>query len=667
MIKENQVDKNRVSLDEYQAWERSKQVKSNQEAANINVIEANNISIVDYARKNGLSIISETQQEAVIEDPATGEQIVVNKTTNSWSGKDLDGSNENGRMIRFHLKVNRIYPESRKEYIQQINKLVEQKALYKTNEEYNNDYSKATATKEPNTIIQRENKKKHAETVLANSISIMDIAKKKNYVIISEDDVVAKIKDVITERDITVRKDSNTWYGYNPDGKWTNGKAIRFIARMEEMEHIAASDYLLENRAKFLTSEEYNEQYKEKMQPEKVTSNQQEKTDKQNDEVEEQNQISNEEVVAEKNQYTKEQLAEIINGVRKGIDVKPYDKLELSPEQMREIRIGIEQGIDLSEYAEKTVPAAYIKEVRLAISTGLDTTIFKLRDNHCMYTPEQAKEIRLGLKNNLSNEKIGIFAKKELTPNVMRELRLGLQSGFDIMKDFSNGHYKAEDIHTIRMNLSVKKLIDILKEKLTNLFEFISNAFVSTVQRQTPILPKQEIEAEANMEVRDLVKDVIENLESMLSSQPEEQRNLIYQKVFEKIVENGKAINEITQEGVTESFEKAESAYIKAVQQAQLERSAFESLKQEYSDELSQIVEAENIKIAEFAQKLIDDPNMTTEQKYELIQGTLGQEFGEDIAKRLVEHLPEPIEQEPDVLLMQQEIMEYYEDFEMEQ
>jgi len=642
-----------VSLNEYQAWEESKKIHSVPNPDNVNVRKVNGISIVDYARKNALNIVSENNEQAVINDPATNQPIVVNKKSNAWTGKDLDGNEEHGKMIRFYLKVNRIYPASREEYIDKINNLGREKDKYLTSDMYNKEYAETNRNaKEPKSLKQRE--KKHDETVLANSISIMDVARKKNYVILSEDDAVAKIKDPITDGEITVRKDRNTWYAKNPDGGWTNGKTIRFIARMEEVEPIVASDYILENRAQFKTSEEYNAQYKgEKVQQETSSSEQEVKTSEKN--------MNN----AEKH-YSKEQLAEIIAGTRKGIDIQSYAKLELNSKQMQQIRLGLEKGISLSSFAFPNVPAEYVKEVRLAARDGLDTSIFQLKDGACVFTAEQAREIRLGLKNGLTLDQVNIYANKNLPYDVMKELRLGIQSGFEVMKDFNTGHYKATDIHTIRMNLEVRKIIALLKEKLSMLYEFVFTAFLANVQKQTPGVATQDIKSEAALEVRDIVKNIVENMETMVSGQTEEKKHEIYIQAFSKVVESGNTLNQITQEGVTESIVKAEESFMSMVQQNELQKSSFESLMNEYVEEFSQIVEEENIKIAEFSQKLINEPNLNNEQKKVLLQGTFESEFGKLVAEKIIEHLPEPV-QKVEAQTVQEETLEYMEDLEMEQ
>lgn len=659
---EKVIERTGVTSEEYAAWEKMK--KQQQEDKHIpdpsqeNVESANEISIVDYARKNGLKILSESVKTAKIEDPATKKEIKVNKVKNTWSGFDLDGEREGGRLIRFYTKVNRIYPSSNEEWIGHIQKLCEEKNKYKTNEEYNKEY-KDIPNKEPDVVEKRKKRSRQPETVLANSISIMDIAKKQNYEILSEDDKIAKIKDVQTDGVLTVRKDTNKWTGRDADGRFISGKTIRFVARMKGIEEISARDSLLENRAKYITSEEYNESYKASQD-----------TEREKEALKEKPEIK-EEKAAENNTgnryYAKEQLAEIIAGTKKGIDIQSYAKLELNPKQMRQIRLGLEKGINLSSFAFPNVPAEYVKEVRLAARDGLDTSIFQLKDGECVFTAEQAKEIRMGLRNELTPEQISIFARKELSPDVMHELRIGIQNGFDVMKEFNTGHYKAQDIHIIRMNLKVRSMMAFLKEKLAMACEFVSAAFFNAIQRQVPGMPAEEAKAEAEQETRDIVRNLCGTIEESLSERNMDDQKEILAGLFQKVVAIGNAIERISPEkDRADSIENAAEKCIEAIQEKELKQSSLESLKAEYIEQFRQNEQKYNESVAEFSMLVNGDKNLTREQRAELLRQTVGREFGEKALENIMEYLPEMPEQETNPHLLQNEIMEYYEDFEME-
>lgn len=665
MMKENQVDKNGVSLDEYQAWQRSKEVKSIPDPSNANVAKANSISIVDYAKKNGLSIINETQNKAVIEDPATKGKIIVNKISNSWSGQDLDGKDEHGKMIRFYMKTNRIYPESNEEYKQHINSLAKKKDLYQTSKEYNREYKKSVA-KIPKTLKQKEKKEEHAETILANQISIMDFAYKHGYAVNYEDAEIARIQDVITENEITVYKENNTW-SVKEKGKIYGGRTIRFVARMQEMNEIAAMDNLLENRKDYLSKEEYNQEYEKKNTPvkEEVSEEKEVPQTKSNAKEKKPELLQNEEaeVVIKKKHYSKDQLAEIIAGSKKGLNVKVYDNIELSAKQMRELRLGLEKGINISKFASKNVPAEYMREVRLAAQEGLDTKVFHLKKKECVFSAEQAKEIRLGLKE-LSAEQLKVYLKKDLSADVMHELRLGMRDGLD-MQSYNTGVYTAKDIHTIRMHMMVKQFIEILKERLSNMYEQLFTSIKEYFHKENPNMTQEELEQETELHIRDEVKEIYENIEEAISEKSIEEKKEILVKVFDKIIAMGNALETIyPEEEKAVLHDKTVESFVENRVEQELKVSALESLKEEYREKFSQYEQEYNVKLAEFIQQIAEEPSLTVVQKQELLYETFGNEFGEKALESLMEHLPEPSYQE--VENVQEQIMEYMEDFEFE-
>lgn len=99
-----------ISQEEYTEWKEMKKYqaedKHTPDPFQEDVQMANKISIIDYAKKNGLKVIKETGTSGVILDPVTNKEITISKTKNTWTGIDLEGSKEGGRMIRFYAKLN---------------------------------------------------------------------------------------------------------------------------------------------------------------------------------------------------------------------------------------------------------------------------------------------------------------------------------------------------------------------------------------------------------------------------------------------------------------------------------------------------------------------------------------------------------------------------------
>lgn len=521
-----------------------------------------------------------------------------------------------------------------------------------------------------------EENKNHPETLLANQVSIMDFVRKNNFVIRYEDEKIAKIQDVISEEDITVFKDNNTW-SVPENGTTTGGRTIRFVARMQEMSTYAASDMLVENRAKYQSSKEYNDEYAKqhgKQIEENVTEKDKTVTQKgrselsAKDEKDVEQEVNNE--VPKPTHFTKLQMAEILSGAKRGLDIKVFDKIELSPEQMRELRIGLENDVNLSKFAYKQVPADYMKEVRLAAQDGLDLKVFALKKKECVYTAEQAREIRLGLMFGLNQEQMKVYLKKDLKPDVMRELRLGLQDGFEVIADFSNGLYTAKDIHTVRMHLTVKQLIDSFKEKLELIFRQFREAIRISISKQNPELSMQESQDEADLQVKDTVRNLYEAIEDQIAEKDVETKKAILSGVFDKIIAIGNAIEKIyPDQEKAEIYQQTVAQVEEAFQEKSLISKALEALKMDYAEKFAQSEQTYNIQIAEITESLMNEPKLSAEQKKEILMNNLNYEMSEVAIDNMIEYST-PEKQVVDNCTMtqyQQEILEYFEEFEMEQ
>lgn len=527
--------------------------------------------------------------------------------------------------------------------------------------------------------MEQNQKKEHPETLLANQVSIMDFVKKNNYVITHEDDKIAKIQDILTEGEITVFKENNTW-SIPENGTTTGGRTIRFVARMQEMTSSAASDMLVENRAKYQSSREYNEEYAKQHSKQVEAKSepivQKEEAVKKQEGSKEKVQEEDKEISLPK-RFSKQQAAEIIAGAKRGLDIKVYDKIELSPVQMREIRIGLENDVNLSKFAYKQVSADYMREVRLAAQDGLDLKAFALKKKECVYTAEQAREIRLGLKFGLNQEQMKVFAKKDLGPDVMRELRLGLQEGLDSMSDFNSGLYTAKDIHTVRMHLLLKQFIESLKQKMSMLFEQVREAIKSNLQKQKPDMSAKEVTEETELQIKDTVKNLYEAIEESIAEKTIEDQKEILAGVFEKVVAIGNAIEQIyPDKEEAEAFQDAASQVVKTINDNTSKERTLNALKVDYAERFSENEQKHNVRIVEIAEELMNEP-ITEEQKKEILMNNLNYEIGEAYIEILMQHIPhtvlpdsvQPVHEKV-MNQYQQNIIEHYEDFgefEMEQ
>ena len=64
------------------------------------------------------------------------------------------------------------------------------------------------------------------------------------------------------------------------------------------------------------------------------------------------------------NQFNRSQQYEILEGLKKDLNISWYAKPEFNDFQMEEIRLGLEKGLDVSEYAKPSLDELIMKEIR---------------------------------------------------------------------------------------------------------------------------------------------------------------------------------------------------------------------------------------------------------------------------------------------------------------
>ena len=105
------------------------------------------------------------------------------------------------------------------------------------------------------------------------------------------------------------------------------------------------------------------------------------------------NKEKKEEIIKKADFFNIHQKYEILNGLRKNVDISIYVNPDFNSFQMAQIRYGLEKNLDVSVYAKPIF---------------LDT---------------QMLEIRIGLKQNLD---VSIYAKTELSAKQMDQIRMKL-------------------------------------------------------------------------------------------------------------------------------------------------------------------------------------------------------------------------------------------------
>lgn len=486
--------------------EKGKRVTQNQRG---NIDEkiriANSISIMDYANKNEMDILYEDAKIAKIEAP-DGKMLTVYKNGNTWShpnegtinnsivslgdnnNNSINGnaveSNQFGNTIRFVARMEGIH------WRDTIDKLVQERGDYLSSDEYNTAYmerysSQETQGNETLTTGATNTREASSERQKIKDISISEYAKALG---LQVDDLKRGEVSVIKEprfEGLFIYNKRNTWdwnSKFIHDGdivKFAQG--IQNISREEALksiEHFAITGEI------FKEKEPVKEEKTEPILKEEKTSatdhvKPNEASDIKEEEIVQQPKAETDtlEKVAEpkpgrlhKN-LSKEQLSEILSGYRSHVDVTVYDNPELNPKQMMQLRIAEQHRVDASEFNDPALSAEYMKELRLAAENGLDLGIFKNEQNQFIYSAAQAKEIRLGYQNGLSDEEMAAISKENLDSETMKELRLGLQDGMEQMLNLGSGHYTSKDIHAIRMTLMVEHILDSIKTQLRNFYD----------------------------------------------------------------------------------------------------------------------------------------------------------------------------------------------------
>ncbi len=139
--------------------------------------------------------------------------------------------------------------------------------------------------------------------------------------------------------------------------------------------------------------------------------------------------------------FTQDQINEINDGKSKGLDTSLYEDADLFAMQMHQIRLGLEEGLDVSVYAGKEYDWFQMEEIRLGLKRGLDIQLYASPD----IPYENMRQLREGLEQgvNLSNY-------SRLDAGVLRELRLAMMSGIDIINYIREG-YDADQLRQIRL------------------------------------------------------------------------------------------------------------------------------------------------------------------------------------------------------------------------
>lgn len=148
-------------------------------------------------------------------------------------------------------------------------------------------------------------------------------------------------------------------------------------------------------------------------------------------------------------QFSPDQLKEIEEGIREGLNVALYADKDYLALQMREIRLGLQGNLPVERYAGKEFDWLQMQELRLGLQSGVD--IGKYDDPAIPF--DVMKQIRRGLEQGMDLSQL-----KSFPAGILQELRKAIEAGVDIRSYISQG-YEQEQLRQIRFAL--EKGVDI--------------------------------------------------------------------------------------------------------------------------------------------------------------------------------------------------------------
>jgi hypothetical protein len=540
-------------------------------------------------------------------------------------------------------------------------------------------------------MSQNRNKNYEEMVELANKVSIVDFAKKHGLDIFYEDDRIAKTIDPDTNFEINIYKDNNSWnldteVDSNND-QLTYGNTIRFAARIIGMDYKFAIEKLVAEHMDYVTADQYNADYQrqqeaantkfnEEVISSPVSNTQNSKKPAQTDEyqrVDENNHIAAGTLPVQdkginnvnsfqqannshtnkvesvspagmpggvfigqsgqsfRRTYDKEQMAEILAGMKKGINIAAYDYVNLSPKQMREIRLALQSSINPLHFNFPFVHPGYMKEFRLAMKNGIDISLFEIKNGIVPFSPEQAKEIRLALQNGLELGVVRNFAKPFISPEAMKEIRLGIQDGFSRFSGINVINYSAKDLHTIRMTLVVQQILEAIATKFRSLYDSLVELFHKIVKEN---LYSQTDEINFGNEAIDLLKeatfDVYESMPDSFEEKALDERFDEVEKVLQHMKDNFDSMENAIDAQPNQIYEEVINNILDEQAQFALEQEASNNRYDEYVEHFHNEVNEYNVKLTEFTKEVLTDNNLTKVQKTEIIKETFGATYGDD-------------------------------------
>ena len=170
-----------------------------------------------------------------------------------------------------------------------------------------------------------------------------------------------------------------------------------------------------------------------------------------------------------KEEYTAMHMEQIRLGMMDGLPVERYADPEFDWFQMQQIRIGMKEGVDYERYAKPEIPYAKMCQMRKGLLAGIDFTPYLHLDAGILrqmrkaaiagvsienyieqgYDEEQLEQIRQAIVKGL---KIDPYLTTELRGVVIQEICKGLEAGLDV-SIYANPQFGWQQMREIRLGL----------------------------------------------------------------------------------------------------------------------------------------------------------------------------------------------------------------------
>ncbi len=178
------------------------------------------------------------------------------------------------------------------------------------------------------------------------------------------------------------------------------------------------------------------------------------------------------------------QMRQIRLGLAEGLDVSVYARPEYDWFQMEEIREGLKQGVAVDKYASPEISYDRMRQIRKGLKIGLDLSRFVKLDAKVLrqlrkafiskvnineyvkerYDAEQLEQIRIALEKGLV---IKPYLVKEFRGVSIQEIRLGLEAGLEVER-YASMEYSWRQMREIRLGLEGRLDTSLYEDPLYN-------------------------------------------------------------------------------------------------------------------------------------------------------------------------------------------------------